>query len=365
MSLDRRSLLIAGAAAAGAHGQPLHAEGTAGSGPMSMLEMARLKSYRAERSSSFDRSGGNNDWVRLDAGASTPILDVKGPGSVTHIWITINSDEPYHLKKLVLRAYWDGETEPSVEAPVGDFFGLTLGEYFLYESALTTVASVKALNAYFVMPFHKSAKITITNEGSRAVHNLYFNVDWISVDELPSDLAYFHAQYRQATPNVAESGSDKNPGGEKNYVYMEAKGRGHFLGVVQGVIQNTEQWFGEGDEMMIVDGRLTINGTGTEDYFKGAWNFGKTAFAYQRNGAPFVANAEHTGGRYCLYRWHLENAIPFRESMKATIEHGHANDRADSYFTTAFWYQTEPHQPFPKLPEAQQRVPAVLLAGSK
>ena len=123
-----------------------------------------------------------------------------GAGVVTHLWFTINSPDPMHLKNLVLRAWWDGESSPSIEAPIGDFFGLGLGEYFTYQSALLAVAPIKALNAYFQMPFANSARLTVTNEGKIRTDNLYFAVDYVTLPSLPDDLGRFHAQYRQAAP---------------------------------------------------------------------------------------------------------------------------------------------------------------------
>jgi len=128
-----------------------------------LLAPAKLRSYKARRSSSWDRTGGNGDAVPVEVGQAATILDVQGAGVVTHLWFTIASDDQHHLKNLVLRAWWDGETSPSIEAPIGDFFGLGLGEYFTYQSALLTVAPVKALNSYFAMPFASAAKITVTN----------------------------------------------------------------------------------------------------------------------------------------------------------------------------------------------------------
>ncbi len=380
MKPDRRSLLLTGAAALAAKPRIVGGGETADAG-LPMVELARLKPYRAERSSSYDRTGGNADWVTIEPGKTVPILETKGAGIVTHIWCTISSSEQFHLKKLVLRAYWDDESTPSVEAPIGDFFGLGLGDYFLYESALTTVASVKAMNSYFTMPFARSARITVTNDGDEPAKSFYYNIDWVSLKQLPRDLGYFHAQYRQATPNKGWTdnwtkqweppvGDKKNLTGEGNYVFLEAQGRGHFIGVTEGVVQNQEQWFGEGDEMIFIDGdtKPHINGTGTEDYFNGAWDFGGSKepkpFAYWRNGAPYISpHPEHVGGRYCLYRWHLEDAVPFESSIRVTIEHGHANHRSDSFFSTAYWYQVEPHAAFPPLPAAQSRIPKVLPVG--
>ncbi|MGD0620789.1 MAG: glycoside hydrolase family 172 protein [Bryobacteraceae bacterium] len=291
------------------------------------------------------------------------------------MWFTINSHEEFHLKKLVLRAYWDGETEPSVEVPVGDFFGLGLGDYFLYQSALTSVAGQKALNAYFPMPFGTSARITVTNEGALRTDNFYYNIDYVTFSHAPADIGYFHAQYRQAAPCKGWTDDwkfnwdplvdkKKNLDGEGNYVFMEARGCGHFIGVTHAILQNQDGWLGEGDEMIFIDGETlpSINGTGTEDYYNGAWDFGQT-FAYPHNGAPYMVDPERIGGRYCLYRWHTESPVTFQESIRVTIEHGHANHRSDNFFSSAFWYQTEPHQKFPALPKVADRIPRIYRVG--
>ena len=333
--------------------------------PDALFAMARMREYKCHRSSSWDTTGGNADFRPVDPGASLTLLDVKGPGVITHIWFTINSNDQMHLKNLVLRAWWDGESSPSIEAPIGDFFGLTLGEYFNYQSALLVVAPQKALNCYFQMPFDSAAKITLTNEGKVRTNNLYFAVDYTTVAALPSNLGRFHAQYRQSAPcKKSADTSGKNLNGSDNYVFFEATGRGHFVGVTQGVLQNADGWFGEGDDMIFIDGESqpVINGTGTEDYYNGAWDFYGNAFANMRQGAPFIIDPERTGGRYCLYRWHTESFITFEKSIKVTIEHGHANDRADNFYSVGYWYQTEPHAEFPQLPPPEARVPKVIMS---
>jgi hypothetical protein len=332
--------------------------------PDALFAMARLRDYKCKRSSSWDKTGGNTDSVRVEPGQTATLLEATGAGVITHIWFTINSSDRMHLKNLILRAWWDGEATPSIEVPIGDFYGLGLGEYFVYQSALLSVAPVKALNAYFQMPFATSAKITITNEGKIRTDNLYFAIDYTTAARLPEGLGRFHAQYRQEAPcRKSANSSDKNLNGEDNYVFLEATGKGHFVGVTHGVEQNADGWFGEGDDMIFIDGDTapTINGTGTEDYYNGAWDFGLQAFANMRQGAPYVVDPERTGGRYCLYRWHTESPITFEKSIKVTIEHGHANDRADNFYSTAYWYQTEPHAEFPKLPPPDSRVPKVTM----
>jgi hypothetical protein len=331
--------------------------------------------YVQKRVSSYDRSGGNADYRQIAPGETLTLLDEAGPGTITHIWITIATEEQFHLKKLVLRMYWDGEESPSVEAPIGDFFGLGNGEYFRYESAVLAVASDKALNSFFPMPFQKHARITVTNEGKERVDAFYFNIDYQAhAKPLPQDTLYFHAQYRQAYPAAGwtsqwHSNGDplvdgkKNLTGEGNYVWLEAKGKGHFVGVTMSILQNQDDWWGEGDDMFFIDGeeKPSINGTGSEDYFLGAWGFGHP-FSYATYGAP-VVGAEFAGSRSSVYRFHLDSPIPFTKSLKATIEHGHANHRSDNYSSVAYWYQTEPHAAFPALPSVDQRIPRIHLVG--
>jgi len=240
-----------------------------------------------------------------------------------------------------------------------------LGDYFLYESAPLEVGADKALNSFFPMPFQKHARITVTNEGSQKVHAYYFNIDYRAYSHpLAADTLYFHAQYRQCAPCTAIQGNGKNLTGEDNYVWVEAQGRGHFAGVTMSVLENADRWWGEGDDMFFVDGEKlpSINGTGTEDYFLGAWDFGGKPFAYPLFGAPQVG-PERAGSRWSVYRFHLDSPITFTKSLRATIEHGHANDRADNYYSVAYWYQTEPHAAFPSLPSVEDRLPRLHPAG--
>jgi len=341
-----------------------------------LWNLAAPHDYVQKRASSYARDGGNADYRALAPAETLTLLDESGPGVITHVWITIASPEELHLKKLVLRIFWDGEATPSVEAPVGDFFGLGLGEYFLYQSVPLSVGADKALNSFFVMPFRKHARITVSNEGAKKVDAFYFNLDYRACGQaLPADTLYFHAQYRQAAPakgwsnDWKENGDPKvndrpNLGGEDNYVWMEASGRGQFAGVTMSILQNQDFWWGEGDDMFFVDGeaRPSINGTGSEDYFLGAWGFGEHSFAYGLYGAP-VKGDEKAGSKTSVYRFHLDSPIPFAKSLKATIEHGHANHRSDNFYSVAYWYQSEPHAPFPALPALGDRLPKVRPTG--
>ena len=205
--------------------------------PDELFAQARLRNYKTRRSSSWDRTGGNRDAVPVEPGQSATLLDITGAGVVTHIWFTISSPDPMHLKNLVLRAWWDGESSPSIETPIGDFFGLGLGEYFVYQSALLAVAPIKALNSYFQMPFSSAARITVTNEGKVRTNALYFAIDYVTLPSLPADLGRFHAQYRQAAPckgwtnDWTNNGSPgindrKNLDGKDNYVFHGGQRQG-------------------------------------------------------------------------------------------------------------------------------------------
>ncbi len=334
------------------------------------------QTYTPHRVSSTDPTGANADFRRVAPGATLTLLDSDGPGTVSHIWFTIADREPYHLKRIVLRMYWDGEDAPSVETPIGDFFGLGLGEYFSWQSQLLSVGSDKSLNCFFPMPFEHHARITITNEGKEPIGSFYYNIDYRTYSHpLPPGTIYFHAEYRQAQPNhgwtndwetnqTALVDKKTNLSGADNYVWMEAKGHGQYIGVTMSVLQNQDMWWGEGDDMFFIDGAKapSIVGTGSEDYFLGAWDFGGKPFSYELYGAP-VVGPELAGGRSSVYRFHLDSPIPFTTFFKATIEHGHANARSDNYYSVAYWYQAEPHEPLPPIPPVGQRLPALQPVG--
>ena len=340
-----------------------------------LASLPEAKDYVQKRTSSYDRSGANADARPMAPGETLTLLDEAGPGLISHIWVTIAAEDANHLKELVLRMYWDGELTPSVETPIGDFFGLGLGDYFQYESLPLAVGSNKALNCFFPMPFQKRARITVTNEGGGKVDAFYFNIDHRAYSKpLAGDQLYFHAQYGQAAPahgwtNEWKDNGDprvndvKNLDGKGNYVWMEATGRGHFVGVTMSILQNQDFWWGEGDDMFFVDGESTpsINGTGSEDYILGAWGFDRS-FSYALNGAP-VKGAEVAGSRTSVYRFHLDSPITFTKSLRATIEHGHGNHRSDNFFSVAYWYQTEPHGAFPVMPPLEQRWPRIYPVG--
>lgn len=371
---NRRGFLY-GIAATGLASAPFFHAGaqTAGGGAKADLDFlpsyARIQQYQSLKQSSHDVTGGNRDSWPIKPGVRQEIFNHQGSGVITHIWFTISAQSPTHLKEIVLRAYWEGNTKPSVEVPIGDFFGLNLGDYVIYESQYLACSPGRSLNCYMAMPYRRSARMTVTNEGARDVGAFYSNIDYLAVPEIPADALYFHAQYRQAVPNPAvrdaEGRAINNPDGQRNYVYCETRGSGHLLGVTLGVVQNSEAWMGEGDDMIFVDDgtKPSIIGTGSEDYFLGSWNFGgrdgAKAFSHHQYGAPLIQSPERTGGRYCCYRFHGDNPVVFQKYLKHTMEHGHGNDRADSFYSCCYWYQANPVDDFPALPPVEQRIPTV------
>ncbi len=330
------------------------------------------QTYVLHRSSSREVTGANADARAVTPGQTMTVLDVDGPGEVSHIWFTLDDGEPFSLKRIVLRMYWDGEATPSVETPIGDFFGLGNGEYYTWQSTVLSAGSDKALNCWFRMPYAKHARITVTNEGKQDLRHLYWNIDYRSEKALASGALYFHAQYRQAQPNHGwssdwyENGDPKvnyrrNLDGKDNYVWLEAQGHGQFMGVTMSVFQNQDAWWGEGNDRFEVDDLPAEVGTGAEDYFLGAWGFGGGQ-VYETHGSPVVGH-EVAGSKSSVYRFHLDSPMPFRKSFKASIEHGHANVRSDNYYSVAYWYQAEPHMAFPPLPEMSMRIPALQMVG--
>ena len=320
-------------------------------GEGSLEDLPRLKAFRAARQSSFDPSGGNadgrQDWP-IQPGETRQLAKIDGPGAITHIWVTISSHDPHHLKNLVLRAYWDGEENPSVEAPIGDFFGLGHSMYYQYSSFPIQMGTQNALNCFWRMPFGKSALVTLTNDGPEPCQAFYYYVDYQQYDAAPENVGYFHAQYRQEYPCT--------PG--QNYTFVDAKGRGHYVGVNLSIHNRADGWWGEGDDMMYIDGeeKPSMNGTGSEDYFCGAWCYGP-AFSSNFLGCPL--RGDHKRNElWNVYRYHILDPAPFTESIRVTIEHGHANDRSDDFSSVGYWYQTEPHVPFGPMPAAADRLPA-------
>ena len=340
-----------------------------------MPDPTQQQTYTLHRSSSRESTGANADYRTVTPGQTLTILEADGPGMISHIWFTINDPEPYHLKRIVLRIYWDGEESPSVETPIGDFFGLGNGLYYGWQSPVLDVGNDHSMNSWFPMPYAKHARVTITNEGKQTLQNLYWNIDYRQDSHpLPPGTLYFHANYRQTYPTHGwakdwytngdpQINYRRNLDGKDNYEWFDAKGHGQFVGVTMSILQNQDGWWGEGNDMFFIDDATipSLVGTGAEDYFLGAWGFGSPS-QFPLHGAPVVGQ-EVAGSRTSVYRFHLDSPIPFKKSMRASIEHGHANARSDNYSSVAYWYQAEPHTPFPALPEMSERIPTLQFVG--
>ncbi len=360
--MSRLSWLLVFPALAWGQGAPSPAAGLGG-----LRNLVNLREgVKRERISSYDRTGGNRDYLPdIRPGQKVTLAAIAGAGTITHIWVTIGSPERYHLRRIVLRAYWDGEADPSIEAPIGDFFGLGFGEPNYWASAPLAVAD-RALNCFFPMPFSRGARIEIENQGEQPIGAFYYHVDYEAY-AAGSDLARategqgrFHAWWNRELTKATDGAP--NLDGKHNYLIMAATGHGHYVGVVLHVQALATGWWGEGDDMITVDGAPlpTMTGTGLEDYFLGAWNFNTLNreynfpyFGYSRKGNP---HPDYTG-RHSMYRFHLEDPVTFDRSLRVSIEHGTNNNRGDDYSSVAYWYQAEPHQKFPPLPPAADRLP--------
>ena len=313
-------------------------------------KLGEKQNYRSKRISSYDRTGGNRDSLSIEPGKTAILAEIKGPAAIHHIWVTIAA-EAFYGRKIVLRVYWDGEDVPSVEAPIGDFFGVGHGlNRDLASLPIACSSEGRARNCYWYMPFRWSCRVTVTNEGERPVDAFYYYIDYRELDGLRPDAPYFHAQYRQDFPCL----------GQKNYVILDAAGAGHYVGCNLSILQRTMGWWGEGDDMIYVDGEAapSLHGTGSEDYFSDAWGMREGGRLFY--GCPLQEEDFQPGSKASVYRFHIPDPVPFKKSIRVTIEHGHANDRSDYYSSVAYWYQTEPHVPYPALPLVDKRLPFAL-----
>ncbi|HPR85069.1 MAG TPA: DUF2961 domain-containing protein [Prolixibacteraceae bacterium] len=296
-----------------------------------------------------------NPFVRIQPGETFTMAEIEGPGAIQHIWMTPGGNWRFSI----LRIYWDDETEPSVECPVGDFFGMGWCEYAPLVSLPVCVNPGSAFNCYWSMPFRKKCKITMENINDKDPMTLYYQVDY-TLTEVPADAAYFHAQFRRSNPN---STSDYT-------IVDNIKGKGQFVGVYLAWGVNNNGWWGEGEIKFFIDGDSkfpTICGTGTEDYFCGSYNFDRGGqykeFCTPYSGLVQVVRPDGTyksQQRFGLYRWHIMDPIRFEKDLKITIQDlgwragGRYLPQQSDISSTCFWYQTDPHGKFPKLPGWQQ-----------
>ena len=302
--------------------------------------------------------------VGVKAHTTYTVADIGGPGSIQHIWFTPTGNWRYSI----LRFYWDDEKTPSVEVPIGDFFGMGWGQYAPLRSLPVCVNPGSAFNCYWPMPFRKKCRITLENIDNKDM-TLFYQVDYI-LTEVPSDAAYFHAQFRRVNPLPYK----------QNYVLVDSiKGKGQYVGTYMAWGVHNNGWWGEGEVKFYMDGDTdfpTYCGTGTEDYFCGSYDFdtqkknaaGVTESNYTEFSTPYSGLAQVIRGdghyniapRFGLYRWHITDPIRFEKNLKVTIQAlgwrdgGRYLPLQDDISSTVFWYQTEPHGAFPTLPSKDQ-----------
>ncbi|NLV33710.1 MAG: DUF2961 domain-containing protein [Clostridiaceae bacterium] len=346
--------------------------------------LSQYKNFKAKRISSYDKTGGNADrWV-IDAQSSRTIADIEGPGKISHIWCTIfgkwgeedkREFDTYSLRKVLIRMYWDDEKEPSVDCPIGDFFGLGHARAYSYQCAFFntscndsiegTINPRIAMNCWIPMPFRKKARIEVVNEQDINII-IYFYVDYQEHKEISTDTLYFHAQWKREKPVAIKDNGGVNLTDKNNYLILEAFGKGHYIGTNMSIDNTEGNWWGEGDDMIFVDRDNDdkwppdLHGTGSEDYLCHAWGMQKVSHLY--SGQPWCeyneyGNTHHNKGKVCVYRYHVIDPIPFKKSIRVSIEHGHANDRGDDISSVAYWYQDEPHTVFVKMIPAEKRIP--------
>ena len=321
-------------------------------------DLAELKDFAAYKASSYDITGGNSDSWHIAPGQSRTIFEGKGPGCVRHIWMTTPSKLVSgswfegSLETTMIRMYWDGESTPSVDVPLGMFFCAPFDTAREFKSDAVVLAPLdgRGFNMYFPMPFAQSARIELVNTNPKKEFRIYFGIDWAQYPK-ESDVknqGYFHAAYRK---QELKKGEDA--------VLLEVAGRGHYVGTVvafdTGVRGDAEayaeqlkkapqqSYWWEGDERITVDGQTTHHGTGTEDYFCSAWSYlDGQPFTAGQFGAVMNGYNNRDYGRWCLYRWHLSDPIPFGKSFRFSLEHGPGNDfTMVPYQSVAYWYQKE------------------------
>ncbi len=332
--------------------------------PGALAALSLRQDFEARRESSSEPDlKGNGDSIPIPPGKSITLLDADGPGVITHLWNTIAALDPFSGRSVVLRIYYDGNTRPSVQAPLGDFFGVGHGALKSFTSMPVTVsASGLSRTCYWQIPFRKHIKVTITNESPVfPVADFYYYLDWQKHKRLPEETMYFHAEYRQSMPAA-----------KGHYTILDTVGTGHYVGTVYSAQQVEMGWFGEGYDFIYIDGAEVprLKGTGTEDYFNDAWGFSE--FHTPFHGVSLYEGV-YPGDRVTAYRWHIADPIPFKQSIRVTIEHrgrvydetakdpkdfeiAFSSERLDWISSVGFWYQYPPAVIKDELPPASKRI---------
>jgi hypothetical protein len=343
-------------------------------GDLPRLSRAQTRSISAENPSGEKSRGGaategtgahaardlGQGWkvspsINIPSGAAWTIADIRGAGAIQHIWLTCF---PKYWRSLILRCYWDGEPDPSIEVPAGDFFCNGWCVRSPVNSLPVAVNPAGGMNAYWPMPFRQSARMTVENRSSDEV-TLYYQIDYTLVDEVPDNMAYFHAEWRRSNPIPYKA---------VHTIVDGIQGSGHYVGTYLAWQSNNNGWWGEGEIKFYLDGDSTfptICGTGTEDYFGGAWNFEQPQGQYGTYSTPFLGFHQvikpdglyQSQQRFGMYRWHIMDPIRFARDLRVTIQalgwrsDGRYLPLQDDVASVAFWYQTEPHAPHPPLPD--------------
>jgi hypothetical protein len=291
--------------------------------------------------------------INLPADVETLLMDVDGPGCIQHIWITC---DPKYFRDIILRMYWDGEETPSVETPLGDFFCQSWNKRTPITALPINVNPDGGLNSFFPMPFRRHARVTVEYRGPQVAKWFFYAITY-ALSAVDDDEAYFHASFRRSNPLAY---------GEDFTILDGVQGHGHFVGTFMAWQQNNTGWWGEGEIKFFLDGDTewpTLCGTGTEDYFGGAWcfrgNYSAPFLGYPLGDSGFNADAppaSRPGNRHLLYRFHVMDPIRFAEELRVTIQalgwrsEGRYLPLQDDLAAVAYWYQAEPHAAFPALP---------------
>lgn len=350
-------------------------------GKTSLASLPKLRDCTSHRASSWDQTGGNGDAWRIEPGERRVLADIEGPGCIKHIWMTLGIKQQDYCRRIVLRMYWDDCPEPSVECPIGDFFGMGHGmrKNFITAPLQMSPQNGAGFNSWWPMPFAKRAVVEVENQGE-AAYNHYFYIDY---EKYPSaedveGLAYFHVQWRREDNTrgwAFEEGLRRgdaiyqdprilNKSADGNYVICDAEGDGVYCGAhldIDCFQRNPNDWYGEGDDMIFIDGEEwppSLHGTGTEDWFHCAY------CPTQEYNAPYHGVILYSGtpdwpwkGKTTVYRYHIEDPLRFRKSIRVTIEHGHANKLSNDYSSTAYYYLREPRRGGPELLPVEARLP--------
>jgi hypothetical protein len=337
-----------------------------------------LKNTKTSRISSYDTSGANLDWIVIGPGETKTLAEIPGAGVIRRFYFAPLAADRMRYRKVILRMYWDGGKEPCVEVPLGDFFGSGLGTLRYFKSLVVNVNpgfsewDFDAMVSYFPMPFANGARVTLENDGNVPDLRLWYHIDYEQYPDgqLPSNAGRLHAQWRHVVRPPVREGNPKNTTlgnvnvknttGEDNFLILDAEGQGSYVGLFLTVDNTAGGWYGEGDDMIFVDGAKwppTFPGTGHEEIFNSGCCPDKE-FWGPYTGFYLIENYKaNFGGKNQMYRFYLNDPVHFQKSIRVTVEHGHANNFDNDYTSTAFWYQKDPHKTFPLMPKALDRLP--------